>query len=284
MLFCFTFCSHFLCPEIRTLLDWFNLFWGIFWSGILCEGTAWKQARCYDTVLDYWFSSQSITFNSVLHLSRAALQLLLLSEIKDYTPVCFPFLLSSICFIRQRVVTTGSCSSPALEVPRQLEHLWVFELRPFTLLGTASHGSPPSSGLHHSSCEVPLAVLLGSMLPFCGLLSSCSLPDFPIASVFQKLFSFRRTCLIMYLFTVLLADRTAFDLSVSKSIALARHVPQDPDSQARCWPPWKTNAVMWTCLWREKIHLCIWKSPVQFQQQCDWNSGTEAIPDIWQFN
>lgn len=255
MLFCFTFCSHFLCPEIRTLLDWFNLFWGIFWSGILCEGTAWKQARCYDTVLDYWFSSQSITFNSVLHLSRAALQLLLLREIKDYTPVCFPFLLSSICFIRQRVVTTGSCSSPALEVPRQLEHLWVFELRLFTLLGTASHGPPPSSWLHHSSCEVPSAVLLGSMLPFCGLL-----------------------------FTVLLPDRTAFDLSVSKSIALARHVPQDPDSQARCWPPWKTNAVMWTCLWREKIHLCIWKSPVQFQQQCDWISGTEAIPDIWQFN
>lgn len=135
-------------------------------------------------VRDRWISSQFITFNSVLHLSRAALQLLLLSEIKDYVPVCFPFLLSfvllGICFIRQCTVTTGSCSSPALEVPRQLQHFCVFELRLFTLLGTASHRSPPSNGLQHSSYEVLLAVLLGSMLPFCGLLSSYSLRDFPI--------------------------------------------------------------------------------------------------------
>lgn len=99
-------------------------------------------------------------------------------------PVCFPFLLSSvllgICFIRQCVVTTGSCSSPALEVPGQLQHFRVFELRLLTLLGTASHGSPPSSGLQHSGYEVLLAVLLGSLLHCCGLLSSYSLPDFPI--------------------------------------------------------------------------------------------------------
>lgn len=135
-------------------------------------------------VHDHWFSSQFITSNSVLHLSRAALQLLLLSEIKDYVPVCFLFLLSSvllgICFIRQCVVTTGSCSSPALEVPGQLQHFHVFELRLLTLLGTASHGSPPSSGLQHSGYEVLLAVLLGSLLHCCGLLSSYSLPDFPI--------------------------------------------------------------------------------------------------------
>lgn len=99
-------------------------------------------------------------------------------------PICFPFLLSSvllgICFIRQCAVTTGSCSSSALEVPRQLQHFCVFELRLFTLLGTASHGSPSFNGLQHSSYEVLLAVLLGSVLPICGLLSSYSLPDFPI--------------------------------------------------------------------------------------------------------
>jgi len=123
-------------------------------------------------------------FNSVLRFSRAALQLLLLSEIKDYVPVCFPFRLSAvllgICFIRQCTVTAGSCSSPVLEVPRQLQHFSVFERRLFTLLGTASHRSLPSNGLQHSSCEVLLAVLIGSTLPFCGLLSSYCLPDFPI--------------------------------------------------------------------------------------------------------
>lgn len=65
----------------------------------------------------------------------------------------------------------GSWAAPALRV---------FELRLLTLLGTASHGSPPSSGLQHSGYEVLLAVLLGSLLHCCGLLSSYSLPDFPI--------------------------------------------------------------------------------------------------------
>lgn len=108
------------------------------------------ESQCYSTVHDRWFSSQFSTFNSVLHLSRAALQLLLLNETKDYIPVCFPFLLSSVllgvCFIRQCTVTTGSCCSPALEVPRQLPHFCVFELRLFTLLGTASHGLLPLTG------------------------------------------------------------------------------------------------------------------------------------------
>lgn len=84
-------------------------------------------------VHDHCFSGQFIAFNSVLHLSRAALQLLLLSETKDYVPVCFPFLLSSVllglCFTSQCTVTTGSCSAPALEVPRQLQCFCVSELR-----------------------------------------------------------------------------------------------------------------------------------------------------------
>lgn len=164
----------------------------------------------------------------MLHLSRA-LQLFLLSEIKDYVPICFPFLLCSvllgICFIRQCAVTTGSCSSPALEVPRQLQHFCVFELRLFTLLGTASHGSPPSNGLQHYGYEVLLAVLLRSMLPFCGLLSSNSLPDFPIPLFLLLKNDFPFLGSVSSYISSLLPDRTAFDLFISKSIALSRHVP-----------------------------------------------------------
>lgn len=93
---------------------------------------------------------------------------------------------------------------------------------------------------------------------------------------------------VLYLFSLLLPDWTAFDLLVSKSDGLCRHQlrssPRDP--QAITDPDMKGKG------FRERFIFAFGKillksllkrCPIPAAVWC-WNSGIEALPDIWQFN
>jgi len=203
------------------------------WKAYL-EDSAWKQSPCYNMVHECWFSSQVITFNTVLHLSRAALQLLLLSEIKEYVPVFFPFLLFSIllgiCFVSvwwlQAVAPLQPWRFPGSSgssVSLSLGFLLCLEQHLTHLLHPVGFSIPGSLG-----CLpwVHIPVLWAVFQLFSAWLSHLSL------FLSQEGFSLPRFFLIIYLFTLLLPERTVFDLFISKSIALSRHVPWDPVSQA----------------------------------------------------
>lgn len=195
------------------------------------EDSAWKQSPCYNMVHECWFSSQVITFNTVLHLSWAALQLLLLSEIKEYVPVFFPFLLFSvllgICFVSAWWLKAVAPLQPwrfpgssGSSMSLSLGFLLFLEQHLTHLLPPVGFSIPGSLG-----CLpwVHIPVLWAVLQLFSAWLSHLSL---------SQGFSLPRFFLIMYLFALLLPERTVFDLFISKSIALSRHVPWDPVSQA----------------------------------------------------
>lgn len=219
---------------------------------------------------------QSITFNSVLHLSRAALRLLLLSETKDYV-LCFPFLLSSaplgLCFIRQPRRFPGSSSTP---VSLSWGFLLCLEQHLMGLLPPTGFGVQLWGSLECPS-RVRLVFLWSAFQPFSALPIPVFLPfksDFPfLVSVSSCVSSLSR-----------LTEQPVICLSPSRLLylgmfpeILSSRPTTDPHMEDEC-------CYVDTRLWREIIHLCIWKNthywrrPVKLRPiQQQRNSGAAAL-------
>lgn len=106
----------------------------------------------------------------------------------------------------------------------------------------------------------------GPYLPPVGCFPATLCLTFPSLCFSQKQFSLPWFFLISYLFAPLLPEWTVFDLFILKSIALSRHVPWDPVSQA--YKPvtdhtCEKQMLLYRHVCGEKIDLCMWQNSAE---------------------
>lgn len=234
---CFSVLHSAVTSSVQRFRSWSDLVFFEVWSESICVGNCPPQ----NLSVTIWCRGADSPVNS-LHLI-----------------LCFifpelPF--SCFCWVKSRITRPfaflfscpPSCLASALLDSAQWLQA-VAPLQPWRFLGSSS--TSVSLSLGFLLClEQHLMGLLSSMgfsipaMRFSWLSSSgpCCLSvvyfpailclTCPSLCFSQKWFSLPRICLIISLSSLLLPDRTAFDLFISKSIALSRHVPRDPVSQA----------------------------------------------------